>query len=196
MTFEPITVRFALTQEVMFRAHNLAAHKSKRQLGVANFIVYGLLILLAAALVLFVVTQFTTHGHMRIDARTRLTLIGAAFMFGFWFFMFTAIRKGWFAKKQEEQYEVVISEEGIDACSSSTETRFHWDHFTDVLENRYLLLLIARDNTLIPFPQECFTTPEDRERLRALLAEKIGPVRWEDKGEIPHQSQFTSKGSS
>ncbi|MHB0936776.1 MAG: YcxB family protein [Armatimonadota bacterium] len=184
-TFEPITVRYTLTPEIMFRAHNLASHKSKRQYKAAGCFVYGLLMMLAAGVVLLVVILLMNHGHVRINASTRQTLISAAVTFGFGIFIFIAGRKGWFVKKPYEQCETIISEDGIDGRSSSMETHYHWDHFTDVLENRYLLIIIARNDTVLPFPSEAFTAPEDRERLRALLAEKIGPVRWEDSKPAP-----------
>ena len=97
-------------------------------------------------------------------------LLGVFFLFGLGLRVRRSFRQD---NRLQEQFEVVISQSGIDVSSPTRSSKYAWSAFTRFVESKNLFLVYQAPKVFNVFPKRAFT-PGDVESFRSLLSEQLG----------------------
>lgn len=76
--------------------------------------------------------------------------------------------------KFRETYHLSIDEPGIHFRTSSIDSQLKWDHYSRLLENERLCLLIYGSRMYTVIPKRAFRSTADLEAFKSLVRRKIG----------------------
>jgi hypothetical protein len=83
--------------------------------------------------------------------------------------------KYWFRKnpKFKERYHLTFDKSGIQFRTDSIDARIAWDHYSKVLENDRLWLLVYGSRMYTVIPKRAFENENQARRFRQLVAKRI-----------------------
>ncbi len=107
------------------------------------------------------------------------TLLFFPFAFLEWFNLLSLRPLGiriWFKKnpKFNETYNIELDQNGIHFRTKSIDSRLTWDHYTRVLEDERLWLLVYGTRMYSVIPKRAFKSNEEVARFRRLIDKNIG----------------------
>ena len=76
--------------------------------------------------------------------------------------------------KLAERYHLTFSDSGIDFRTTSLESKIAWTHYTRLLENQALILLLYGTRMYTVIPKRAFIDGEQHDRFMALARKHVG----------------------
>ncbi len=97
-------------------------------------------------------------------------LIGLWFLFGSRMSIRRSFRRD---NRLQQQFEAVVSQDGIDISSPTGSSKYEWSAFTRYVESKNLFLVYQAPRVFNVFPKRAFA-PGEEESFRGLLSERVG----------------------
>jgi hypothetical protein len=139
--------------------------------------VFGLFLILAG------VGAIALNPKQNIGAISPI-LVGLFLLFGLRLSIRRSFRQN---QRLQQEFEAVVSQNGIDISSPTCSSKYAWSAFTRYVESRNLFLVYQAPKVFNVFPKRAFA-PGEEDSFRSLLSERLGTTSLSHRTRISPQT--------